>query len=253
MDINMHAHQPTVVQAALPGGLRVAQDGYALELEKQTFTAFREMDLRFRVFGPDGQPVTRYDIVHERPLHLIVVRRDFAHYQHVHPTVGTDGSWAVKLDLPLGGIYRVFADFRTQGKSLTLGADIFIAGLFIPATERSVSSLAGAGKYQVSLSLPSVAKLAGELAFSVRREGQPVKDLVPHLGALGHLVALREGDMAFLHIHPIGVVGAGPEIRFHAAFPSPGRYHLFLEFNHGGEVRRVSFTVNIPRQGPVEN
>ena len=26
----------------------------------------------------------------------------------------------------------------------------------------------------------------------------------PYLGAKGHLVALREGDLAYLHIHPEG-------------------------------------------------
>ena len=46
-------------------------------------------------------------------------------------------------------------------------------------------------------------------------------DLQPYLGADGHLVALREGDLAFLHVHP--EEGAEPgQIRFAAEFPSAG-------------------------------
>ena len=40
-----------------------------------------------------------------------------------------------------------------------------------------------------------------ELRFTVTRDGEPVAT-EPYLGAGGHLVALREGDLAFLHVHP---------------------------------------------------
>ncbi len=36
----------------------------------------------------------------------------------------------------------------------------------------------------------------------VSRDGEPVNDLQPYLGAYGHLVALRSGDLAYLHVHP---------------------------------------------------
>ena len=45
-------------------------------------------------------------------------------------------------------------------------------------------------------------------------------DLQPYLAAYGHLVALRQGDLAYLHVHPDGEPGdgrtkAGPDIVFH--------------------------------------
>jgi copper chaperone CopZ len=42
-----------------------------------------------------------------------------------------------------------------------------------------------------------------ELRFTVMREGRVIHT-EPYLGAGGHLVALREGDLAFLHVHPPG-------------------------------------------------
>lgn len=36
-----------------------------------------------------------------------------------------------------------------------------------------------------------------------------VTDLKPYVGAFGHLVALRAGDLAYLHVHPDGAPGDG--------------------------------------------
>ncbi len=94
------------------------------------------------------------------------------------------------------------------------------------------------------------AALAGGAVDPLRdgaeRAGAPVTDLQPYLGADGHLVALREDDLAFLHVHP--EEGAAPgQIRFAAEFPSAGRYRLSLQFRHDGRVRTVAHTVEVPR------
>ena len=70
-------------------------------------------------------------------------------------------------------------------------------------------------------------------------------DLEPYLGALGHLVALREGDLAFLHVHPEAEEGSGPRVAFRAVFPSAGRYRLFLQFAHANGVHTAAFTVEV--------
>ena len=75
-----------------------------------------------------------------------------------------------------------------------------------------------------------------------------VTDLQRYLGAYGHLVALRAGDLAYLHVHPQGTPndGAtkpGPDIVFLTEVPSSGRYHLYLDFKHEGVVRTAAFTL----------
>jgi hypothetical protein len=81
----------------------------------------------------------------------------------------------------------------------------------------------------------------------VRKDGEPVTDLQPYLGAYGHLVALREQDMAYLHVHPDGAPGdgsthSGPGVTFYAEVPTTGAYRLFLDFRHDGVVRTADFT-----------
>jgi hypothetical protein len=80
------------------------------------------------------------------------------------------------------------------------------------------------------------------LTTRIELDGQPVTDLEPYLGAYGHLVAIRAGDLGYLHVHP--EEGApGPGIDFATGFPTPGTYRLFLDFQHRGVVRTAAFTV----------
>jgi hypothetical protein len=75
----------------------------------------------------------------------------------------------------------------------------------------------------------------------VTRDGRPVV-VEPYLGARGHLVALRDGDLAFLHVHP-----DPGRLRFMAAFPTAGRYRLFLQFRAEGRVHTAEFTQEVAR------
>jgi hypothetical protein len=79
------------------------------------------------------------------------------------------------------------------------------------------------------------------LVFDVTRDGRPVA-VEQYLGAKGHLVALRHGDLAFLHVHP-----DESSLRFMAQFPTAGRYRLFLQFKSEGRVHTAAFTQEVSR------
>jgi hypothetical protein len=194
------------------------------------------------ITGADGAALTAYDVEHEKQLHLIAVRRDLAGYQHVHPVLGPDGSWSVDLALTPGP-WRLIADFTPAGgDSLALGADLSVAGRYrpdAPAVERRTASVDG---YDVTLTGDIAAGDAADLIVSVQRDGRPVTDLEPYLGAYGHLVALREGDLAYLHVHPVES-GPGPDVPFVAEVPSTGGYRLFFDFRHAGAVRTAELAV----------
>ena len=75
-----------------------------------------------------------------------------------------------------------------------------------------------------------------DLRFSVTRGGRPVA-VEPYLGARGHLVALREGDLASSTSTP-----DARRLRFKATLPTAGSYRLFLQFKTGGRVHTAAFT-----------
>ncbi|WP_433560246.1 hypothetical protein ACQPWY_35305 [Pseudonocardia xinjiangensis] len=239
-----------VVAAApdLPGGLASSRDGYTLTPTDPRLTPATPTEFAFRISGPDGRPVTAFDVEHDKRMHLIVVRRDTAAYQHVHPEMGADGTWRVPLSLPAAGSYRAFADFTPTGAdATTLGVDLVAAGAFEPVTH-AASRTALVDGYTVELTGELVPGQDSPVTLTVSKDGTPVTDLQPYLAAYGHLVALREGDLAYLHVHPDGTPGdgrtaAGPQISFLAAVPSAGTYRLFLDFRHGDVVRTAEFTV----------
>jgi hypothetical protein len=227
-----------------PGGLAVSAAGYTLQVSPKTFEAGQEETFGLRILDRGGQAVRDFDEQHGERMHLMVVRRDLVHYQHLHPSLGVDGTWWVPLVLPEPGVYRAFADFSVGGEPLTLGADLHAPGEMGLAPLPDPTSLARVDGYEVELHAGAlVAGLASSLTFRVAHEGQDVEGLEPYLGALGHLVALREGDLAFLHVHPTG--GAGARITFDAVFPSMGLYRLFLQFAHAGRVHTADFTTEI--------
>ena len=62
-----------------------------------------------------------------------------------------------------------------------------------------------------------------DLTFEIARAGQPVPTFEPYLGADGHLVAIREDDLAYLHVHPRERSRPG-SVAFEAELDRPGRY-----------------------------
>lgn len=238
-------------EAAPPGGLEISANGYTLDLKTPRVEAGKKTELRFSVVQDGtGRKVTAYQREHDKELHLILASRDLTVYRHLHPARAADGTWCTPVNLPKAGGYRVFADFKPKGgEALTLGADLAASGTYEPAELPEHNTTARIDGYEVKLDGDLTPGKASELTLTVAKDGKPVRDLQPYLGAYGHLVALRSGDLAYLHVHPNGEPGdgktqPGPEVSFTATAPSAGAYRLFLDFQHKGEVRTAAFTVH---------
>jgi hypothetical protein len=236
-------------------GVSVSDDDLTLSFERSELRRGRPTELRFAIVGRDGRPVRDFAVEHERRMHFIVVRRDGQGFQHLHPRMDSDGTWHVRLALPEAGSYRAFADFKRGGTAYTLAADLAVDGSAdyrpLPAPARTADTGDG---YRVRLDGGAVrAGRDAELRFTVTRAGQVVHT-EPYLGAGGHLVALREGDLASLHVHPADhgresdSTGTHDDAAlFMTEFPSAGRYRLYLQFKHDGRVHTAAFTQEVSR------
>jgi hypothetical protein len=237
-----HGRQAKMTSQAVRG-LAVSDGGLTLKLARSTATPGERFNLAFRIVGRDGQTVRDFDVEHTKRMHFIVVRRDMTGFQHLHPTERADGSWTVPVTLRDAGSYRVFADFSVNDKPYTLADDVAVDGTVrsreLPAPVKSVD-VDG-----LRVTLTEGASHAGEeseLGFTVTRNGRPVA-IQDYLGAKGHLVALRQGDLAFLHVHP-----DENSLRFMATFPTAGRYRLFLQFKtDDGRIHTAAFTQEVSR------
>ncbi|SDO49042.1 hypothetical protein SAMN05428965_4180 [Geodermatophilus sp. DSM 45219] len=223
-----------------------AEAGYVLDVLDER-PAPGTATVAFRVLGADGAPVTAYTEDHGEDLHLVAVRSDLAGYQHVHPEMAADGTWTAPLTLTPGSWRLVVDTTPAAGGDLALTGDLQVAGPYDPQPLPGPSTVAEVDGYTVVLTGDLTPGAASGLTFSVSRDGVPVTDLQPYLGAYGHLVALREGDLEYLHVHPVeddSVAPApGPHMEFAATAPSAGSYRLFLDFRHGDAVHTAAFTV----------
>ena len=238
---------PVAGLSATAGGyMLVAGDTVVAEPAAEPFT--------FRIDGPDGEVVTDFEPRHERDLHLIVVRSDLSVYAHLHPDRADDGTWSIVLgDLP-PGVFRLLADFAAAGgPELTLGLDVTVPGASVPAPLPPPAATAVVDGYEVTLTGAPVAEGATTpVTLTVARGGTPVTDLEPYLGSFGHLVAIRSGDLAYLHVHPTGApptrpdATGGPEVPFEVTVPGPGDYRLYFDFADEGRARTAAFTLHVP-------
>lgn len=245
-----HGDSRESAKTETPGGLQISQDGYTLQLQHSPTQPAVSDDLRFAVLGPDNKPVTEFRNNHEKRLHLIVVRRDTSDFQHVHPTMTDDGTWSVPFATAAAGQYRMFADFQPadRDEGLTLGTDFAVAGTYTPIALPESSDTDDIDGFQVAISGTLASGQTSKITLEITQAGKPVTNLQPYLGAYGHLVALRAGDLAYLHVHPAGEPAdgktkPGPTIEFFAEVPSVGEYRLFLDFQHGDTVRTAEFTM----------
>ncbi|MER5704231.1 hypothetical protein ABT023_20145 [Micromonospora sp. NPDC002296] len=231
------------------GGLAVGSGGWTLTPLSTGLAAGRPGEFRFQVRDVQGRPVTRFAVVHDKPMHLIVVRRDLSGYQHLHPAMAADGTWSVPLTLPQAGVWRAYADFTLVtvdgGQSArVLGVDLAVPGDHTPRPLPEPTRTATVDGFTVSWSGEPRIGATRPLRFAVRA-GDATPTLERYLGAYGHLVALREGDLGYLHVHP----ESGPAtdgVTFQLTVPGPGRYRLYFDFQVAGEVRTAEFTLTAP-------
>ena len=247
----MHVDDHAEAVVALPGGLMRAQDGHSLDLRSDRAEPGDAVPLAFTVTGPDGKPVRRYDVVHGRRLHLIVVRRDLP----ASSTCTLRSTRPPAPGRPWSPHPRHLARLRrlpaTGGQALMLGADLFAAGDFAP---RALPPRAAPRR---STATPSARGDLTPAGLTALPHGQPrrppVTDLQPYLGAYGHLVALRQSDLAYLHVHPDAQPARHRPVRAGIAFttevPTAGTYRLFLDFRHDGAVRTAEFTILTMQDG----
>ena len=240
-----------------------------------------------------GRPVNDFTVVHDKLMHLIVVSRDLKWFNHLHPEFKGNGEFAVSAELPRAGSYKLYADYTPKGEEQEIAQHAFAtagetakplraqltpdkmqgAWLIKDATSHPEGDPAGTagGNYQVALMPMPMKLVAGQdaiLHFQVRgAKGQPISDLEPYLGALGHCVILSDDSDVYLHSHPMGAsmegmegmnhdmgamkmdapktAASGPDVIFHTNFPREGLYKIWGQFKHRGKIVTAPFVVSV--------
>jgi len=218
---------------------------------------------KYSIIDDQGNILKDLDVVHEKLMHFIVVRKDLANFQHVHPEFEpTTGEFTLSnLTLPTDGEYRLFADFTPTASQtdpngdklpVTIYQDVRVGSLanYKPQPIGSTEKSKKFDGYQITL-IPNSASIVSGSAigfdFEIKKDGKLVTNLEKYLGALGHTVVLRDGDLQFIHAHATQKL-TDPQtgkVHFAITFPEAGSYKLFSQFQNEGKIITSNFVVNV--------
>ena len=96
-----------------------------------------------------------------------------------------------------------------------------------------------------------VAGIETHFLIRLSKDGRPVNDLQPYIGAMAHGVFISQDSQVYLHCHPEQLLAptpdarAGPDIPFATIFPKPGLYKLWVQFKREDQMHVVSFVVDV--------
>jgi hypothetical protein len=224
---------------------------------------------RLAVLHPlTGAMVKDFAEVHDKLFHLFIVSRDMSQWFHVHPVLEKDGSFTLEHTIPSAGHWALFSDFMPVGGGPQMIVTPFATAGFdgdlsasIPALVPDTSFTKTVDGVTVTLAATPAKLISAEetdipIRFTDEKTGEPVTDLQRYLGAFGHAMMLSDDMTEHVHAHPeemlegtAVVEGGGPDLTFHALFPKPGVYRIWLQFQRAGKLSTVPFTVRVTRVG----
>ncbi|RUS47010.1 hypothetical protein [Cohnella sp. AR92] len=212
----------------------------------------QDTTITVRIQDKDGNPIDEFDVQHEKQMHIIVVSKDLSFFNHIHPDYKGNGEFTVTTAFPTAGEYEIISDFAPAGKgAMNKSQWITIQGTAPEAQpiEPDAALIKEVDGKVVALSIDHLmANMELELNFNIKdaQTKQPIADLQPYLGTVGHVVILNKEGGEYLHVHPSDEHSSGPDAKFMTTFPHSGVYKIWGQFQQNGKVFTVPFVVNVP-------
>jgi hypothetical protein len=225
------------------------------------------MTLAFR--NAQGRPVRFLEQVHEKPVHLIVVSKDLAEFDHIHPEPVPGDALSVTHTFARAGDYWIYADYTAPGEPPSVARfGVHVGGAAGPPVP--LTSDAGVKvKFEAPLQIEANRDVPLSFTLTDAKTGQPIRDLEPWLGAWGHIMIVSEDGKQFIHAHPLEgtaatdplaphthaapVLGPSPStIRTQIGFELSGSYRLWFQFQRNGEISTFPFDLKVSAGGPQQ-
>jgi hypothetical protein len=216
----------------------------------RSFNAGVPAGFSFRILSTDGKAFKTFHPEQTQLMHLYLIRSDLTGFQHLHPTMATDGTWTASMPALQPGTYRAYVAFVAVASSgdtasLLLGDTVTVAGNGSPVTLPSPTTSTQVDGYTITVDgSPLTAGSPGNVTFTIAKAGVPVTDLQPYMGAFGQLSGVHEGNLAMSY--PLAQGDAkGPSLTFSANPAESGNWRLFLQFQTAGTVHTAAITISV--------
>jgi hypothetical protein len=212
----------------------------------------QDTTISIKIQDKNGNPIDKFDTVHEKQMHFIIVSKDLSFFNHIHPDYKGKGEFTVTTQFPTAGEFKVIADITPTGMGAMSKSQWITVQGASPA-QKSIEPDTKLTKVvdgkEVTLSIDHLmANMELNLNFNIKnaQSKQSITDLQPYLGAVGHVVILTQDAENYLHVHPTDEKASGPDAKFMTTFPQSGTYKIWGQFQQNGKVFTVPYVVKVP-------
>jgi hypothetical protein len=222
-----------------------------VQTEPAAPSAGRPTALRLMIHDANRTMVKDFVTVHEKKVHLIIVRDGLDEFAHLHPDIDAAGTMTTTYTFPTGGTYRLFADYQQVGREpVTARAEVAVSGEARPAPALRPDvpgQVSGDGLTAEAAIEGAAAGREATIRFTLTdSNGRAVTDLQPYIGAMGHLVVVSGDSRQYVHAHPVEGKADRPNVvSFRTRFPQAGLYKGWGQFRWKDTVRVVPFVVQV--------
>jgi hypothetical protein len=214
----------------------------------------KNIPISIYIKNKSNKPIAKFDTVHDKLMHLIIVSKDLSYFSHIHPVYKGNGKFDITTTFPSGGDYQLIAEVTPHGAGdnsvekhwLHIAGPVPKPVPIVP--DKNLTKVIDG--LNITLSFDHIMAMMGlNMTFTIRdaATNKPIENLQPYLGAMGHAVAIRNDLQEYLHIHPMTTKGNGPKVTFMTYFPTEGVYKIWGQFQYNGRVIVAPFVVNVPK------
>lgn len=186
-----------------------------------------------------GNPVSGLEIVHDKIIHLILVRDDLEYFDHIHPQQTSPGIYSVPYEFYATGTYRLWADFTIDGMQHIVDFD---ANVSTNRTSEEPDRL-----YRLDVAINSSNFKTDDISkidFTVTDGGRPARITERFLAANAHMIIIDESLDEFGHAHDEQFDNDNI-LSFEHMFARTGLHKLWVQFSVNGTERTAEFVVNV--------
>ena len=214
---------------------------YTIKFNQPAAQTGQEATLEFKITEKDSQkPITELEIVHEKPMHVVLVRNDLKHFDHIHPIL-KDGAWVVGYTFSAAGEYRIWIDFTKDMMQHVVDFDLSVSGKQEAEEQDKLYGLQVKFITHEKIQPNTNVKLDFVVTDSA---GKPIPITEKFLAANAHLITIDESLKEFEHAHDMNFDNDNV-LSFIQSFSESGKYKAWVQFYFDGKVRTAPFDFSV--------
>ena len=215
---------------------------YKVGFIRPDLQAGKEAMLKFTINELQSKkPISDLDIVHDKIMHVVLVRDDLKYFEHIHPDSLGQGVFSAPFNFTASGFYRIWIDFTIEGMQHIVDFDINVPG----NVESEEKDMLDGLKVNLISSKEIAAGKETELKFEIfDKSNKPVSITEKFLAASAHLIAIDQDLEEFNHNHDENFDKDNKLIFWHI-FTKSGKYRLWVQFLVEEKVRTAGFDIAV--------